>query len=77
MHTHTHTHAHTQKHIVCVSMTPFPFIAQRKATWCALLCVNMSRVGQNRTYSPYMTVYLVMFLPKIPYIHRIYMVGQP
>ena len=32
------------------------------------------RVGQNRIYTPYMTVYLVIFLPKIPYIHRIYMV---
>ena len=32
------------------------------------------RVGQNRMYTPYMTVYLVMFLPKIPYVHRIYMV---
>ena len=32
------------------------------------------RVGQNRTYTPYMTVYLVISLPKIPYIHRIYMV---
>jgi len=32
------------------------------------------RVGQNRIYTPYMTVYFVMSLPKIPYIHRIYMV---
>ena len=34
----------------------------------------MSRVGQNRIYTPYMTVYLVISLSKIPYIHRIYMV---
>ena len=34
----------------------------------------MCRVGQNRIYTPYMTVYLVTSLPKIPYIHRIYMV---
>jgi len=34
----------------------------------------MSRVGQNRIYTPYKTVYLVISLPKIPYIHRIYMV---
>jgi hypothetical protein len=27
------------------------------------------RVGQNRIYSPYM-----IFLPKIPFLHRIYMV---
>ena len=32
------------------------------------------RVGQNRIYTPYMTVYLVVFLPKMPYIHCIYMV---
>jgi len=32
------------------------------------------RVGQNRIYTPYTTVYFVFFLPKIPYIHRIYMV---
>jgi len=32
-----------------------------------------SRVGQNRIYTPYMTVYLAISLPKIPYIHRIYM----
>jgi len=35
---------------------------------------EMRRVGQNRTYAPYMTVYLVISVPKIPYIHRVYMV---
>ena len=30
------------------------------------------RVGQNRIYAPYMTVNLVISLPKTPYIHRIY-----
>ena len=34
----------------------------------------MCWVGQNRTNTPYMTVYLVISLPKIPYIHRVYMV---
>jgi len=34
----------------------------------------MSRVGQNRIYTSYMTVYLVLSLPKIPYINRIYTV---
>jgi len=29
------------------------------------------RVGQSRTHLPYMTVYLVISLPNIPYIHRI------
>ena len=32
------------------------------------------RVGQNRIYTPYMTVYLMKSLQKILYIHRIYMV---
>jgi len=34
-------------------------------------------IGLARTvyiYTPYMTVHLVIFLPKIPYVHRIYMV---
>ena len=35
---------------------------------------TISRVGQNRIYAPYMTVYLVISLPKTPYIHRICMV---
>jgi len=35
---------------------------------------EICRVGQNRIYTPYMTVYIVISLPKIPYIHRIYMV---
>ena len=35
---------------------------------------SISRIGQNRIYTPYMTVYLMISLPKIPYIHRIYMV---
>ena len=35
------------------------------------------RVGQNRIYAPYMTVYLVTSLPKTPYIRRIYGSGQP
>jgi hypothetical protein len=34
----------------------------------------MFKVGQDRIYTPYMTVYLVISLPKIPYIHRIYVV---
>jgi hypothetical protein len=38
--------------------------------WSCVIC----RVGHNRIYTPYMTVYLVISLPKLPYIHRIYMV---
>jgi hypothetical protein len=33
---------------------------------------HISRVGQNCIYTPYMTVYMVNSLPKIPYTHRIY-----
>ena len=35
---------------------------------------HMGRVGQNRVYTTYMTVYLVISLPKIPCIHRVYMI---
>ena len=35
---------------------------------------HIYRVGQKRIYTPYMTVYLVISLPKLPYMHRIYMV---
>ena len=40
----------------------------------ALVYKLISRVGRNRIYAPYMTVYMVISLPKIPYTHRIYMV---
>ena len=46
-----------------------------------MLGLGMIRVGQNRIYTPYMTVCMVISLPKIPYIHRIYLLmyacGQP
>ena len=32
------------------------------------------RVGHHRMYTPYMTVDLVISLPELPYIHRMYMV---
>jgi len=35
---------------------------------------NIHRVGQNRICTPYMTVYLVISPPKIPYV---YGSGQP
>jgi len=41
----------------------------------ATLYIGLARtVYIHRTYTPYMTVYLVNSLLKIPYIHRIYMV---
>jgi hypothetical protein len=38
---------------------------------CRIKPIN--RVGHNRIHTPYMTVLLVVSLPKIPYIHHIYM----
>ena len=38
---------------------------------CLIQC-HMCRVGQNRIYTPYLTVYMVNSLPKIPYTHRMY-----
>jgi len=42
-----------------------------KCAYASPLCI--SRVGQNRISAPYMTVCMVNSLPKIPYIHRIYL----
>ena len=38
---------------------------------------GMVRVGQNRIYAPYMTVYLVIFLPKTLHITVYIGSGQP
>ena len=45
--------------------------------WPAVFIHHICRVGQNRIYTPYMTVYLVISLPKIPYVPYIYGSGQP
>ena len=34
----------------------------------------MLRVGQNRIHTPFVTVYLMLFLQEIPCMHRIIMV---
>ena len=34
----------------------------------------MCRFGQNHIYTPYMTIYLVVSLSKVPYINRIYII---
>jgi len=47
---------------------------KEKTTQAVKTTPHINRVVQNRIYTPYMTVYLVISLPKIPYIHRIYMV---
>ena len=44
--------------------------AMRGNTWEHMI----TGVGQNLVYTPYMTVYLVISLLKIPYVHHIYMV---
>jgi len=62
---------HTYGHIQCVYIRFWPtlLVCDKRR-----LRNDMCRVGQNCIYAPYMTVYLVISLPKIPYIHRIYMV---
>jgi len=55
-----HTHAHQPITNLALSAAPF---------WSHLL---IHRVGQHCLYTPYITVYLVIALPKIPYIHRVY-----
>ena len=45
---------------------------------CPLFCFpaqhasHICRAGQNCLYTPYMTVYLMHSLPKVPYVHHIY-----
>ena len=46
----------------------------QKHAWTNHVWTILFRVGQNRIYTPYMTVYMVSSLPKIPYTHRKYMV---
>ena len=49
---------------------------KNRVTTCtkAVHSIKKPRVGQNRMYTLYMTVYLVISLPKVPCIHRICMV---
>ena len=60
---------------VCVCMCVCVCVCHPQHTGVGLArIINIRRVGQNRIYVPYMTVYMVISLPKIPYMHRIYMV---
>ena len=62
-----HTHSHTHTHTLT-------------HTHKHVCTEHVCRVGQNRIYTPYMTVYLVISLPKIPCILIIYYIcgsGQP
>jgi hypothetical protein len=58
-----HTHTHTQARNVCCSGLTSAFV----------LFTCYMKGWQNRIYTMYMTVYLVISLPEILYIHRIYM----
>ena len=56
---------------VTPSVTEVPMFACQIHTHTHTIC-TYHMGGQNRINTPYMTVYLVNSLPKIPYIHRIY-----
>jgi len=71
-------HLHANEVILTLGMsdTTYAFLreAARKREFQVRLCGHvgsMCRVGQNRTYAPYLTVYLVISLPKIPYTHTV------
>jgi hypothetical protein len=55
----------------------FPMINRLPSRECrrtVAAAISTNRVGQIRKYTPYMTVYLAISLPEIPYVHHIYMV---
>ena len=61
---HTHIHVQTRMHMGWKSKKAnSPHTKKYRRT-------HMARVGQNRIYTPYMTICMVISLPKIPYIHR-------
>ena len=57
---------------VCVPMSACCIPDPQAETFTGGL--NTLRVGQNRLYTLYVTIYLVIPLPDIPYMHRIFMV---
>jgi hypothetical protein len=56
---------------VCVSECVTVYVLQCMCYGYVLW--GMFRVGQNRTSAPYMTACMVISLPKLPCIHRIYL----
>jgi hypothetical protein len=70
-HTHTHTKSCIQHATYVTHTNPCVCcdIYHRERRLHHLL-----RVGQNCIYTPYMTLYIVISLLKVPYIHRIYRV---
>jgi hypothetical protein len=70
---------HTKTHRVGACMpsphsTPTAPQAHAQGSQIKQRHTHNSRVGQNRIYTPYTTVHLLFSLPKIPYMHRIYLV---
>ena len=51
------------------NVSPFPWLMQ------GVFCCRRSFYIYMRIYTAYMTVFMVIFLPKISYTHRIYMYG--
>jgi predicted naringenin-chalcone synthase len=76
------------RHLATKEATPtisgwFKMVLKRvnyDTAYIILICCVTS-FGQNRIYTPYMAVCMVISLPKIPYIHRMYLLmygsGQP
>jgi hypothetical protein len=68
---------HIYIYIIYVSGQPYEKQSADRGSTTSLtfsMILVTNRVGQNRIYTPYITVYLKKRLLKIPYIHRIYMV---
>ena len=70
-HTHVHTQARTHAHKRIHTRTHMKH-AQTHTHLHARTCTHIHRVGQNRIHTLFMTVDLMISLPKIPYIHRIW-----
>jgi len=59
-------------HTLCV----YAYVQYAALQLCihAVCTMHICRVGQNHIYAPHMTVYLVISLPKTPYMYRMYRV---
>jgi hypothetical protein len=67
--------------VYCATECAFYYLHEHSSCTCMHKCTySVCRVGQSRIYTPYMTVCLVVSLPKRPCIHCTYMIygfGQP
>ena len=69
IHARCNCHYHGQGRLEYVQS----YIVYIKHYMCMVYGVQyIHRAGQNRVHAPYMIVYLVISLPKIPYLYRIY-----